>query len=223
MVSEPELVLADLVRNRTMSPAMATTLATAAQERRSLLVAAAPRLAGKTTTLLATLAAAPYGTPIHHLSEEHGDGLGIPAEADGGYLVMAEIAQTPFPHYLWGEPVRVVFQALRRGFSLATALHADGVREAFGIVAANDIPDEDAARIDLMVHLRSLGPDWRRPERRVVQALYEIDGVARGEPSARALHRWDEGTDRFVDVEPPRRVGSAGASLSRDPGESGGP
>ncbi len=215
MVAESQLTLADLVRNRTMSPTIAATLATAAEERRSLLVAAVPRLAGKTTTLMATLAHAPRGTAIHHLSEEHGADLGIPAEPDGGYLVMAEIAQTQFPHYLWGEPVRAVFRALRRGFSLATALHAEGVREAFAIVAANEVPDEDAAQLQLMVYLRSLGPDWRHPERRVVQAVYEIEGVVRGEPRARELHRWDEAADRFVDVEPPSLIGSGGDALTR--------
>ena len=215
MADETQLSLADLVRNRTMSPAIAATLATAGEERRSLLVAAAPRLAGKTTTLMATLAHAPAGTAIHQLSEEHGADLGIPAEPDGGYLVMAEIAQTPFPHYLWGEPVRAVFRALRRGFSLATALHAEGVREAFEVVAANDVPDDDAAQLDLMVYIRSLGPDWRAPERRVVQAVYEIEDVVRGEPRVRELHRWDEAADRFIDEERPRRVGSGGDGLSR--------
>lgn len=215
MADESQLTLADLVRNRTMSASVAATLATAAEERRSLLVAAVPRLAGKTTTLMATLAHAPAGTAVHRLSEEHGADLGIPAQADGGYLVMAEIAQTPFPHYLWGEPVRTAFRALRRGFSLATALHAEGVREAFEVIAANDVPDEDAAQIELMVYIRSLGPDWRQPERRVVQAVYEIDDVVRGEPWTRELHRWDEAADRFLQLEPPNRVGSGGDGLSR--------
>ncbi len=215
MVDESQPTLADLVRNRTMSPAIAATLATAAEERRSLLVAAVPRLAGKTTTMMATLAHAPGGTAVHHLSEEHGADLGIPSQPDGGYLVMAEIAQTPFPHYLWGEPVRAVFRALRLGFSLATALHAEGVQAAFEVIAANDVPDEDAAQLELMVYLRSLGSDWRHPERRVVQSVYEIGDVVRGVPWARELHRWDEDADRFVEVEPPSRIGSSGDGLSR--------
>ncbi len=198
-----------------MSAAMAATLATAAEERRSMLVAAIPRLAGKSTMLMAALAHAPEGTALHDLSEDYGPDLGIPEEPDGGYLVMAEIAQTPFPHYLWGEPVRRVFRALHRGFALATALHADGVKQAFKIIHENEVPDADAAQLELMVYIRSLGEDWRNPTRRVVEAIYEVDGVVDGEPRVRPLHRWSQIADRFEDIEPPRRIGMQSGGLDR--------
>ncbi len=191
--------LGDLVANRTMSPELAATLAAAARERRSLLFFAIPRLAGKTTTLLATLDYAPEGTPIHELSTDNEPDLGIPDPPDGGYLVMHEIAETPFPHYLWGEPVRRVFEALRGGgVSLATVLHAGGYEEAFSIIIdRNEVPDADAALLDFAVHIRSLGPDWREPTRRVVAELHEVTGVRDGRVEATLLHRWDEEADRF--------------------------
>jgi hypothetical protein len=214
-VTKQRLMLEDLVRSRTLSASMAASLATAAEERRSILVVAIPRLAGKTTMLMATLAHMPSDTTLHHLSEECGPGLGIPAEADGGYLVMAEIARTQMPHYLWGEPVRQVFGSLRRGFSLATALHADGIDQAFAIIHENEVPDEDVAQLDLMVYIRSLGEDWRHPTRRVVEEVYEINGVVAGEPDARRLHRWNEAADRFEDVESPLRIGTASGVLAK--------
>jgi hypothetical protein len=210
----PELTLADLVRNRTMSPEMAATLATAAEERRSLLSVAIPRMAGKSTVTRAALPYAPPGTPMHQLSEADGPGLGIPAAPDGGYLLMSEISQAPMAAYLWGEPVRTVFRALAGGgFSLATALHAGGLEEAFAVITAeNGVPDEHAAYLDLMLYIRSLG-DWRSPSRRAVAAIYEIENVVRGKPQARLLHRWDEAHDRFELVEQPRRIGGAGDAL----------
>ena len=195
-----------------MSPEMAATLAAAASERRSLLVFAVPRLAGKTTTMLAALRHAPAGTPLHELSAERGPDLGIPDPPDGGYLVMHEIAQAPMPHYLWGEPVRRVFSALRGGgFSLATALHAGGLEEAFSVILGeNGVPEADAALVDYAVHIRTLGPDWREPERRVVAGLHEVTGAG-----ARLLHRWDEGSDRFEAAGEPSLLAGGGVGLAR--------
>ena len=212
-----ELSLGDLVANRTMSPEMAATLAAAASERRSLLFFAIPRLAGKTTTMLAALDHAPEGTAIHELSTETEPDLGIPDPPDGGYLVMHEIAETPFPHYLWGEPVRRVFEALREGgLSLATVLHAGGYEEAFSIILQrNEVPDADAALIDYAVHIRSLGPDWREPTRRVVVELHEVTGIEDGRAVVNLLHRWDEDDDRFEVVGEPSLLAAGGEALAR--------
>ena len=212
-----ELSLGDLVANRTMSPEMAATLAAAASERRSLLFFAIPRLAGKTTTMLATLDHAPEGTAIHELSTETEPDLGIPDPPDGGYLVTHEIAETPFPHYLWGEPVRRVFEALREGgLSLATVLHAGGYEEAFSIILQrNEVPDADAALIDYAVHIRSLGPDWREPTRRVVVELHEVTGIEDGRVAVNLLHRWDEEQDRFEVVGEPSLLAAGAEDLAR--------
>ena len=51
MTSPPPPDLVELVRNRTLSPEMAATLAVAAEQRRSLLMVEIPRMAGKTTTM----------------------------------------------------------------------------------------------------------------------------------------------------------------------------
>ena len=207
-----DLSLTDLVRNGTISPEMAATLATAAAERRSLLTVAIPRMAGKSTVMRAILAHAPPGTAFHQLSEEFGPGLGIPASPDGGYLLMSEISRAPMLDYLWGEPVRAVFRAVHDGgFALATALHAGGLEQAFAIICGeNGVPDAHAARLDLMLYIRSLGDDWQNPTRRVIAEVYEIEGVVGGRPQARLLHRWNEAEDRFETVEPPRRIGSGG-------------
>lgn len=201
-----DLTLADLVRNGTMSPEIAATLATAGAQRRSFVTIAIPRLAGKTTVMRAILAHAPRGTAVQQVTKEAGPGLGIPAQA-GGYLVLAEIAPVPFADYLWGAPVRLVFAALDRGFALATALHAPGVEEAFEVICGeNAVPDAHAAHLDLAVYIRTLGRNWQRPTGRRVAAVHEIEGVEHGRPRTRLLHRWDETRDAFESVEPPRRL-----------------
>lgn len=201
------LTLANLVANRTLSPEMAATLAAAAEERRSLLFVAIPRMAGKSTLMQAALQHAPACTPLHHLSTAEGQGLGIPAAGDSGYLVVSEVSTAPYADYLWGADARRVFAALERGFSLATALHAGGVDEAFEVLThENGIPAEQAARLDVVVYVRSIGP-WSSPSRRVVAEVAETDGIH--PRAARVLHRWSEQDDRFEVVERSERIGSA--------------
>ena len=104
---------------------------------------------------------------------------------------MAEVSQAPMSNYLWGDPVRRVFAALERGFSLATALHAPGIDEAFEVICGqNGVPDADAGRLDLAVYIATVGDDWRAPERRAIAEVREIDTAEGGRPLGRTLHRW---------------------------------
>jgi len=190
--------LDDLVRNGTMSPEIRATLRAAALARASFLVFAKPRLAGKSTVQEAMLAHVPAGTPLRTVGVDGDDVDALAAEAKGGYLVIPEIARdSTMPGYIWGEPVRRAFAV--RGCSLAVVLHADAMNEALSIVRENGVPEADLERLDLLVHLRSLGDDWQAPTRRVVAHVHE--GVA----SPRLLHRWDEAADRFEVVAAPSR------------------
>lgn len=205
----PGLTLADLVANRTMSPEIAATLAVAAEERRSSLFVAIPRMAGKSTVSEAMLRFAPATTPLRRLSRDAGPALGIPTVADGSYLVMSEISQAGFSDYLWGEDVRTVFRSVADGgFGLVTALHAGSIDEAFRVITVeNEVPDEHAGVLHLMVYVRSIG-EWRNPTRRVIGAVYEVEGVEAGRPQAILLHRWSEANDRFETGDSPLLIGS---------------
>lgn len=199
-MSGRELGLDDLVANGTMSTEIAATLREVARARRSFLVMAIPRLAGKTTVMQAMLAEA-VGAPVVTLGHD-GDAVGPLVErARGGYLVVPEVSRGAWaPGYVWGAPVRAAFAAA--GCALATALHAPNPDEAFALICRGcRVPDADAARLDLVVYLRSLGPP-DAPTARRVAAVHEIRGVQGGKPDARLLFRWDERRDRF---ESPRR------------------
>lgn len=199
--------LDELVRNGTMPVEVAATLRAAVMARASFLVFAKPRLAGKTTVQLAMLDLVPAGTPIRTIGEDGDDVAALAREAQGGYLVIPEITRRSAasgpatPGYIWGDPVRRAFAA--RGCSLAVVLHADTVDEALGIIRENGVPDADLGRLDLLVHLRSLGDDWQTPTRRVVAHVHE------GGPEPRLLHRWDEAADRFDTVARPGRFSVA--------------
>ena len=199
-MADAEIRLADQVQNRTMSQDIADLLRDTATANRSFIVMAIPRLAGKTTTMRAMLAE--QRGPVVTLGYDGDDVTALVQRAKGGYLVVPEISRGAHSAgYVWGEPVRQAFAGIAAGASLATALHAPDPDEAFAIICRGcGVPDADAARIALVVYLRSLG-EWEQPTRRVVSTVHEIRGVTKGKPDARLLFRWDEATDRFERVE----------------------
>lgn len=206
-----DLRLRDLVDNETMSRAIAETLTTTVREGHSFVVFAIPRLAGKSTTLHAMLEHREASMPVRTVTGTTAEQYELRRSRAGGYLIVPEIANSGVPEYLWGAPVRRVFKTLASGYSLAVALHAPGVKEAFHKISKdNRVPDNDASRIRLAVYIRSIG-EWQAPERRRVSEVHEIGRVVGGMPEARLLHRWDEPTDRFVDVQEPRVIGRGAA------------
>lgn len=199
-----ELTLADLIANGTMNPEIAATMWSIAAERRSFLVVAVPRLAGKSTVSDAILHFAPPGLPIHRLSGDEQEMDRLAEHPDGGYLVVGEFSQAPVPTYIWGSPVRKVFETVRAGFSLTTALHAPTVEEAYAAVChGNGVSDADASVLNYMVYIRRMGDDqdsfWRR-----IAEVHEVDRVVDGRPEGRLLFRWEESGDRFEQVTEPR-------------------
>jgi type IV secretory pathway ATPase VirB11/archaellum biosynthesis ATPase len=182
-----------------MSPDIAATLRKIAHDRRSFVVVAGPRLAGKSTVLRAILAERPKATPVMTIAED-GDAIAqLIEKSAGGYLVIPEITKSAaMPGYIWGADVRRIFKAAPEGVSLAATLHAEGPDDAFAQICQGcGVPDAEALKIKYAVHLRSIGR-WEEPTRRVVQSVHAIDGVRDGKPKAKLLHQWDEQHDRFI-------------------------
>ena len=195
-VAEEQIRLVDQVANRTMSQDIADVLRQSAQDHKSFLVMAVPRLAGKTTTMRAMLAE--QSKPVVTLGSDGDDVDPLVAKAKGGYLVVPEISRGGWSAgYVWGDKVRRAFNGITQGTALATALHAPDPDEAFAIICQGcGVPDAHAARISLVVYLRSLG-EWEHPARRVVSTVHEIRGVKNGKPDLKLLFRWNETADRF--------------------------
>ncbi len=204
----------DLIRNGTMSAEMAATLWAAVDQRVSFVTVAIPRLAGKTTTTNAALELLPPSVPVHRLSGDEAEMASLKTETTGGYLVVGEFSQAPVPTYIWGAPVRRVFDTMTSGYSLAVALHAPSLQETFdAICVGNGVTDEQASRIGMMLYTRRFGDDpdtfWRR-----LSEVHEIDQVQAGRPSGRLLHRWVEDEDRFEVVNAPQKVSGSPEELA---------
>jgi hypothetical protein len=140
------------------------------------------------------------GAPIRELGEDGTDVAALAREARGGYLYVPEVSRFPVTEgYVWGPPVRAAFAEIANGTSLSTALHADSAEDALVILRRNRVAPDDLSRLDLIVHIRSLGDDWQQPTRRVIADVSEFGG------ELRLLHRWDERRDRFETVGEPAR------------------
>jgi hypothetical protein len=201
-----QITLAEMVRNGTMSAEVAATLWAGVDEQISFLTVAIPRFAGKSTTSNAVLDLRPAEVPLHSYGGEPGKLERLRADRSGGYIVVAEFSQAPVPGYIWGEPVRRVFETVvEGGYSLQAALHAPGVQEAVqAVTLGNGVPDEHASVFKLVMYIERFGNDlpdfWRR-----IGELYEVDRVENGRAIGRTLFRWDASGDRFLQVEEPRQ------------------
>jgi hypothetical protein len=203
-----EITIADLIRNGTMSAQMAAVLWSAVDEQKSFLTVAIPRFAGKTTTSNAVLSLRPPDVPVTPVAGEAGVMHRLTQERRGGYLVVAEFAQAPMPGYIWGEPVRRVFETVHAGgYALQTALHAPGVDAAMREVThGNGVSDAHASAFKLIMYIERFGYGldsfWRR-----VTDLYEVDRVENGLPVGRSLFRWRETDDSFEQLAEPQQWG----------------
>jgi hypothetical protein len=194
---------------------MAAVLWAAVGEQQSFLTVAVPRFAGKTTTSNAILAMRPPEVPAYLVAGEPDVMERLKRERRGGYLVVAEFANAPVPGYIWGAPVRRVFETVREGgYSLQTALHAPGVDAAIlEVTRGNAVSDEDASVFKLVLYIErfgtGLGDFWRR-----ITDLYEVHEVRDGRPVGQSLFRWRADGDQFEKLAEPSQFGLDRADLA---------
>jgi hypothetical protein len=205
------ITILDLIRNGTLSAEVAATLWSGVEAQRSFLTVALPRLAGKTTTTEAVLALRPPEVPLHRVDGRRDVMERLQQERHGGYLVVAEFSRAPMPGYIWGEPVRRVFETLPAGYSLQAALHAHNVDEAIQIVArGNGLDDDQMSAVDFVIYIELFGRSWTDLWRRVAE-VYEVDRVEDSRPVGRPLFRWRSQQDDFEQVGEPRGFGAGPA------------
>lgn len=211
-----EITIADLVSNGTLSAEMAAVLWAAVDEQQSFLTVAVPRFAGKTTTSNAVLALRPPHVPVTPVAGEPDLMERLKRERRGGYLQVAEFAYAPVPGYIWGAPVRRVFETVTEGgYALQTALHASGVQEAMlEVTQGNGVSDEHAGTFKLVMYIERFGNSlpafWRR-----VTDLFEVHGVEGGRPVGQSLFRWHAAHDAFEQVAEPQQWGRDRADLAQ--------
>ncbi|MBM4434358.1 MAG: hypothetical protein FJ028_04480 [Chloroflexi bacterium] len=163
----------------------------------SLIIAAEQPHSGKTTTLSALLDLMPRSSRRVFVRgwAETFDYL---RHADpGSTLLLANELSSHLPVYLWGPKAVEVFRTLRRGYALASTMHADSAEEAVAQLTGDLGVEPDAlARVDLLLVMRMyrVGTAYGPLARRVVSA-HRIVTAARDGVALVPLVEWDAGTD----------------------------
>jgi hypothetical protein len=163
----------------------------------SLIIAAEQPHSGKTTTLTALLDLMPPGVRRVFVRgwAETFDYLRHAEPAST--LLLANELSSHLPVYLWGPKAVEVFRTLRRGYALASTMHADSAEEALAQLGGElGVEHEDLARIDLLLVMRMyrLGSAYGPVVRRVVSAHRIVQAPA-GAPGLVPLVEWDAAAD----------------------------
>jgi hypothetical protein len=164
----------------------------------SMLIAAEQPHSGKTTTLTAFLDLLPAGVRRIFLRGwaetfdyvRHTD----PART----LLLANELSSHLPVYLWGPKAVEAFHTLRRGYAIASTLHADSAEEAVAQLTGElGVDPLDLARVDLLLVMRMyrIGGQYGAIARRVVSAHRIVPGLT-GEARLVPLVTWDAQRDR---------------------------
>ena len=191
------LSIIDLINAGSMEPRLTAILWFLIARKSSIVVAALPQRAGKSTTLAALLSLTPSETTFFPIGNSFSrDMVDEIAPADT-YLVINEVS-AGLPHrYLWGPGVEEVLRArTEETYSLALTLHALTVEDVLKTFTSPplSISNELVRGLDTLVMLRSGSQTTRG-----VESLVLLDEQAKG--AGLTLHeaaRWNESQDVFV-------------------------
>ncbi len=208
------LSIVDIIRAGSMSSTLAAMFWLGMERGASVIVAADPPSAGKTTTLTALLAFTPPDTVVY-FTRGRGERFALPerTNAHPTYLLINEMSDH-LPVYTWGDHARRAFDLLAEGYSLATTMHDDTVE---GVVTQLEkdllIPRQQIAQLNFIVSLY-IGPGPHGIIRRVREVAF-LRPSAEGLNMERLAH-WDPRTDGFevLEGQEQRRSFAAWARLS---------
>ena len=164
---EKRLSVLDLVRSGTLDLRLASLLWVIMERRASVLVAAGPSFAGKTTTLNVLLDFLRPEVKEVRLSG-YGEDFAFldTSEAANTYVVAEEFSD--YGDYIWGETAQRAFDLMKEGYALGGTIHARTAREvAYILNQYLGLPIESIARLDAIVTLGVAGRRGYEPVRRI--------------------------------------------------------
>ena len=216
--NHPEpLSITEILQAGTMPPRVAALLWVAMERGASIVLAADPPGAGKTTILTALLAFTRPETGVY-FTRGWGEEFRLPPLQDGvpTYILINEISDH-LPVYSWGPYVQRAFELAADGYSLASTMHADtvdGVIEQ--LVEENDVPERNVGHLALVVPIFVGAREGRR--------LRRVSEVAVLEPLAQSydrhsIVRWRPADDAYDVLCTPAEINAAARRLDLSEGD----
>lgn len=137
--------------------------------RASILVAAEPPMAGKTTTLTSLLDLMPPDSKRVYLRGHYEDFSFVrdPAADPHNTYVLANEMSDHLAVYLWGSRIYKTFELIEQGYAIGSTMHAETVDDVIAILDSNplNVPAEWISRLTLVINLyvsSTYGPAVRR-------------------------------------------------------------
>ena len=196
---EPDrLSVLEIARSGTLDLRLASLLWLLMEFRASVLVAAGPSYAGKTTTLNVLLDFLPPQVKEFRLRGE-GEDFGFLKGADPSqsYLVAEEFSD--YGDYVWGEVAQRAFELMGEGYALGGTIHARTAREV--VLVLNEylgLPAPTIARLGVIVTLNVTRPRLygAEPVRRI--ATVSLITPAKDGLALQTIAAGGQGSDSFV-------------------------
>jgi hypothetical protein len=186
---ERPLSIVELIHHGTLDEQVAAFLWIAMEHRASLIVAATPHEAGKTTLLTALLDFLPQETELIYLRGwyERFEFLDDGRDPESAYLLSNEIS-SHLPIYMWGRGVRRMFEAAGFGYGFGATVHAESAEKVLSMLEHYplEVPAPLLSEIDLVVTL-SYRPGVKNAQRRVMSVEMIEDNAGRPAPRTLAL------------------------------------
>lgn len=184
---ERPLSITELITQGTLDEQLAAFLWIVMEERGTIIVAATPQEAGKTTMLTALLDFIPPEVELIYLRGwyERFEFLDEDRDPASTYLLSNEIS-SHLPIYMWGRGVRRLFDAVGAGFGFGATVHASSAAEVIHMLEHYplEVPQDLITGIDVVVTM-TFRPGVKNPQRRVMRVEWIEDSA--GAPSPRIL------------------------------------
>jgi hypothetical protein len=217
--NHPEAMsITQIIRAGTMPPRVAALLWLVMERGASIVLAADPPGAGKTTILTALLAFTRPDAAVY-FTRGWGETFRLPKRAEDDppvYLLVNEISDH-LPVYSWGPYVQHAFELIGEGYTLASTLHAetvDGVIEQ--LVDECDVPEGHVGRLAFIVPMFVGARGGQRVRRVSEVAVLEPLGAGYDRHS---IVRWRPDDDAYDILSTPAEVNAAARRLGFDDDE----
>ena len=191
------LSITELIQAGTMPPELAALFWLSLERRASLILAADPPSAGKSTILTALLTFLPPETQAY-FTRGWGETFDLPPFSDEAptYILVNEISDE-IPVYSWGPYVVHVFELLSAGYSLCSTMHADTVEEALARLEEDvGVPRRHLAHLTFIATV-GIAHAGGRILRRLNEVALLGPGGAGNDLAITPVSTWDSETDSF--------------------------
>ncbi len=211
------LSITEILQADTMTPRVAALLWIAMERGASIVLAADPPGAGKTTILTAMLAFARPEASVY-FTRGWGETFKLPPIEDGAptYIMVNEISDH-LPVYAWGPYVVRAFELMRDGYSLLSTMHADTVEGVIEqLTGENDVPHALIGHLAFVVPIFVGVHDGRRVRRVSEIAVLEPLGASYERTT---IARWQTEGDAYDVLTTPAQINAAARRVRLDEDE----